>query len=244
MSASNGQEFNTFGFQPGRRLVGKYVVGELLGKGWEGEVYHVTEAATGVERAAKFFFPERNPRDKTITFYAKKLNKLRSCPMIIQYHTQESLWYRGHRIPFLVSEYVQGELLSELLKRQRGKRLHHFEAMKLLHELAVGVAQIHKLGEYHGDLHDDNVIVERVGLGYELKLVDLYYWGRRTQEHVIDDVCALIRMFYDSVGGARMYPTQPPEVKAICCGLKRSLIEKKFRTAAHLRDYLESFKWS
>ena len=34
----------------------------------------------------------------------------------------------------------------------------------------------------------------------------------------------LIRIFYDAIGGAKHYRKQPPEVKAICCGLKRSLI--------------------
>jgi len=243
MASREHKDFETFGFEPGRKLVGKYVVGEMLGKGWEGEVYHVTEQATGIERAAKFFFPQRNPNNKTITFYAKKLNKLRTCPIIIQYHTQELLWYHGYRIPFLVSEYVQGELLSGFLKRQRGHRLHYFEAMHLLHTLAAGVEQIHRLGEYHGDLHDDNVIVQPVGIGFKVKLVDLYYWGRCTAEHVLDDVCALIRLFYDAVGGARHYASQPPEVKAICCGLKRSLIQTKFRTAGDLREYLQSFEW-
>ena len=85
---ANGLE--SFGLRPGRKLARKYVVGELLGQGWEGEVYHVTEAATGIERAAKFFYPKRNPGNRAINFYAKKLNKLRDCSILIQYHTQEA----------------------------------------------------------------------------------------------------------------------------------------------------------
>ena len=37
---------------------------------------------------------------------------------------------------------------------------------------------------------------------------------------------------------------KPSEIKAICCGLKKSLISKKFRTAGKLRQYLENMRWS
>ncbi len=234
----------TFALEPGRVLARKYVVGELLGKGWEGEVYHVTEIATGIERAAKFFFPKRNPRNRALKFYARKLNKLRDCSIIIRYHTQEFFRYGGQELPFLVSEYVEGELLTDLLKRQTGKRLQPFEAMHLLYALATGVREVHRLGEYHGDLHSDNVIVNRSGLGFRVKLVDMYQWGRATSEHLQDDICFLIRIFYDAVGGAKRYGSQPPEVKDICCGLKRSLILKKFRTSERLCSYLENLEWS
>ncbi len=232
-----------FELHPGRCLARKYIVGELLGKGWEGEVYHVTEKATGVERAAKFFYPPRNPRNRVVNFYARKLEKLRSCPIVIQYHTQESFRYQGHDITFLVSDYVEGELLTEFLARQPGKRLTSFEGLHLLYALVCGVEQIHALREYHGDLHSDNVIVNRRGLGFDLKLIDMYPWGRPTRAHLHDDVVFLIRLFYDAVGGARHYPRQPQQVKHICCGLKRTLIERKFRTAADLRKHLENIDW-
>jgi serine/threonine protein kinase len=235
---SNGLE--SFGLRPGRKLARKYVVGELLGQGWEGEVYHVTEAATGIERAAKFFYPKRNPGNRAINFYAKKLNKLRDCSILIQYHTQEAFRWQGQDIPFLVSEYVRGELLTDMLNRQRGKRLHPFEALHLLYALTCGIEEMHGQGEYHGDLHSDNIIVNRRGLGFRVKVVDMFHWGRATREHFDDDVCSLIRLLYDATGGARHYAKQPPEIKSICCGLKRSLITKRFRNAGRLRGHLET----
>ena len=57
----------------------------LLGSGWEGEVYLVRELVTGIERAAKLFFPNRNPNNRVATAYAKKLYKLRACEALIQY---------------------------------------------------------------------------------------------------------------------------------------------------------------
>ncbi len=236
-------DIESFDLKPGRLLARKYFVGELLGRGWEGEVYHVTEDRTGVERAAKIFFPKRNPGNKTSNFYARKLDKLRDCSILIQYHTHESFRYRGQEIPFMVSEYVQGELLTDFLDRQRGKRLHPFEALVLLHALAKGVEQIHAMREYHGDLHSDNIIVNRRGIGFEIKLVDMYHWGRPTQQHFLDDLCALVRCFYDALGGAARYSKQAAELKSICCGLKRSLITRKFRSVTALRLHLETMTW-
>ncbi len=232
-----------FRLAPGRVLAGKYVVGEQLGKGWEGEVYHVTEVGTGVERAAKFFFPQRNPDNRAVLFYAKKLDKLRTCPIVIQYHTQEAFRYKGERITFLISDYVEGQLLSEFVASQPGKRLHWFEALHLVYALAKGVEPIHRLRDYHGDLHADNIIVNRAGIGFDVKLVDMFEWGKATREHLLDDVCYIARILYDAVGGVKHYKKQPQVVKDVCCGLKRSLIAKKFRNAGELRVWLETIDW-
>ena len=232
-----------FDFQPGRILARKYEVISLLGTGWEGEVYKVLERGTGIERAAKFFFPQRNPRDRIANIFARKLHKLRHCPIVIQYHTQETTLYRGFPVTFLVSDFVEGELLSRFLRRQPGHRLSAFQGLHLLHALAKGIECIHQMGEYHGDLHTENVIVQRYGLGFDLKLLDLFHWGPPCPENIRDDVVDLVRIFYDAIGGRKTYAGQPLEVKAIVCGLKRSLILRRFRSAGQLREHLETMAW-
>jgi serine/threonine protein kinase len=148
----------SFELSPGRVIARKYEVISLLGSGWEGEVYKIREKNTGIARAAKLFFPQRNIRNKTSNFYARKLHKLRHCPIVIQYYTEETIRFRGSLITVLVSEYVEGILLSEFLKRQPGKRISPFQAAHLLHSLVVGIEAIHRLREYHGDLHSENII--------------------------------------------------------------------------------------
>ena len=236
-------DISGFNFQPGRLLARKYEVISRLGAGWEGEVFRVRERATGIERAAKFFFPQRNPKDRALCFYATKLHRLRHCPILIQYHTQETMSYRGIPVSFLVSDFVEGELLSGFVARQPGKRLTTFEALHLLHTLAAGIECIHAMGDYHGDLHSDNIIVKRFGLGFDVKLLDMFHWGAPRASNIHHDVCELIRIFYDAMGGAKHYAKQSPEVKEICCGLKRTLILRKFRTAGQLREYLETMEW-
>ncbi len=241
--ATNNRRIKQFAFAAGTVLAKKYEIVAQIGTGWEGEVYLLRECSTGIERAAKFWYPHRNPANRTARFYARKLHKLRHCPILIQYHTQETITYQELPVRFLVSEYVEGELLSSFLSRQPGKRIPVFQALHLLHALAAGIEKIHNLREYHGDLHDDNVIVRRYGLAFDLKLVDMFHWGPASPENIHEDVCNLVRIFYDAIGGAQRYAKQPPEAKAICCGLKRSLILKKYRNAGQLRQFLETMQW-
>ena len=162
---------------------------------------------------------------------------------MIQYLTQDTITYRGVEISFLVSDFVEGELLTSFIERQKGKRLTPFQGLHLLHALASGIESIHHLKEYHGDLHTDNVIISRFGLSYELKLIDMFHWQAPHRANIYADVCDLVRIFYDALGGQRHYAKQPPEVKAICCGLKKQLILNKFCTAGQLREYLETMQW-
>jgi serine/threonine protein kinase len=233
----------SYGLLPGRILARKYEVISLLGDGWEGEVYRIRELGTGIERTAKFFFPERNPRDRAIRAYAARLHTLRNCPIVIQYHTRETIPYRGRNITFLVSEFVEGDLLKSFLARLPGRRLSPFAALHFLYALARGMEYVHNIGEYHGDLHPDNVIVERAGLRFDLKLVDLYQRSGRRQENIAADVIDMITVFHYVMGGARTYARHPRSIKEICCGLRHRLILEKFRTAGQLRQYLESLEW-
>lgn len=234
---------SSFKLSGGTLLAGKYEVVSRLGSGWEGEVYLVRECGTRIERTVKIFFPRRNLGNRALRFYARKLHKLRHCPIVIQYHTRDTFVFNGLPVSFLVSEFVEGELLSDFLKRQSGRRLNPFQAVHLLHALAAGIELIHNVGEYHGDLHTDNVIVLRYGLGFELKLLDMFSWGSPNAENIQHDVFDLIRIFYDALGGQRWYRRQPQEVKDICKGLKRSLIAREFRSAGQLCQHLEMMEW-
>jgi serine/threonine protein kinase len=232
-----------FNLPTGRMIARKYEIVEKLGTGWEGEVYKIVEKNTGIERAAKFFYPQRNVKNRVSSRYAKQLHRLRHCPIIIQYYAEETFIFRRIPITVLVSEYIEGELLSEFLKRQRGKRISAFQGLHLLHALAQGLEQIHQHGEYHGDLHDGNIIVSRYGLGFELKLLDSFEWPDSKHSNRQEDLLNAVRILYDVIGGQKHYAKQPKVIKDICCGLKKSLILAKFRNISQLRDHLESLSW-
>jgi serine/threonine protein kinase len=232
-----------FDFPPGKVVAGKYVVEGVLGSGWEGEVYAIVERATGIRRAAKFYYPHRDPLGKAAISYARKLDALRHCPILMQYHHQEQAYVRRRKVTVVISELVEGQKLAEFLGAQPTQRLSTFEAMHVLYVLAKGIAPIHARGEYHGDIHDHNVMIRRLGIGFEVKLLDFFDLGRPTKSKIYKDVLNLVEVFHTIVGGRKHYARQPKVVKDIIRGLKDSLILARFQSAGDIMRHLESVEW-
>jgi len=232
-----------FNLQPGVTLGRNYFVVEFLGAGWEGEVYKVAERRTGLLRAAKIFYEARRLSDRQMQRYVRKLYRLRNCTLITQYHHRDVARVGRNQVEILVSDLADGEMLSAFLKRQLRKRLIPFEALHLLYALAAGMEPIHFLGEYHGDVHSDNILVKRVGLGFEVRLLDFFDLGRPTREKIQYDVFDLISLLYEVIGGAYGYTLVGPEIRWIVSGRKHTLIRKKFKTAGQLRIALENMVW-
>lgn len=243
MAPAASARIDSFGLRPGQRLGSHYEVVDELGKGWEGEVFKVRELGTEIERAAKLYYPQRNPRGKVLLRYARKLYRLRDVPIVIQYHHKDRARIKGQSVEFMVSDYVDGEMLSSYVQRQPGKRLQPFEALHVLHALADGIAPIHLAGEYHGDVHSDNVLVRRRGLGFEVRLLDFFDLGRSTRMKIADDVVDLANLLHEVIGGRARYARMPPQVKQFVCGQKRSLIHKRYPSAASLTMALRNIDW-
>src|ERR1041385_5936844 len=112
-----------FDLAPGRRIGGKYEIERPLGSGWEGEVYAIIERVTGIRRAAKFYYPHRDPMGKAAIAYARKLDALRHCPILMQYHHQEVAYVRRRKVTVGISELVEGVKLRDYLNAQPHKQL-------------------------------------------------------------------------------------------------------------------------
>jgi tRNA A-37 threonylcarbamoyl transferase component Bud32 len=237
------KKIKRFDFPPGRIVAGKYEIERLLGSGWEGEVYAIFERTTGIRRAAKFYYPHRDPTGKAAIAYARKLDALRHCTILMQYYHQETALVKRRKVTVVVSELIEGQKLSEFLAGQPQKRLSAFEALHVLYVLAKGIAPIHLLNEYHGDIHEDNIMIRRQGIGFEVRLLDFFDLGRPTRERIHKDVLNLVQVLHTLVGGHKHYAQQPKVVKDIVRGLKDSLILQRFRSAGDIQRHLETLEW-
>jgi hypothetical protein len=163
---------------------------------------------------------------------------------VIDYHHRDVARVGKEQLEFLVSDYVDGEVLSHYLARQRGKRLPAFEALHLIYAITAGIEPIHYLGEYHGDIHSDNIMVSRRGLTFEVHLLDFFDFGRPTRQRMHTDVIDLVGLLYEIIGGADGYRRAGNDIKQIVLGRKHSLILKRYTHAGHLRLALENLEWN
>lgn len=232
-----------FNFDKGFKLSSKYTIEDKLGSGFEGEVYRVREVLTGIERAAKFFYPKRNPNNKTVKSYAIKLHKLRACNSLIKYIGQEQFIFKEQNITYLLSDYIEGYTLDTYINSWHDGSLNFYQALHVFYAIVKAVEEIHINKEWHGDLHTDNIIIQKSSIHYELKLIDVFHTPNGVQGCIQDDIYFLCKVLYEMIGGRDFYKEQPLIIKSICCGLKRNLIKKKFKNATQLRVFLENSRW-
>lgn len=230
----------SYNFQPGRILARKYEVIAPLGRVREGEIYTLSECATGIGRTAKFFYPHIDPRGQIATRHAQKLHKLRHCPILMHYRTQETISLRGAAVTFLVSDLVQGELLGDFIERQPGRQLGWFEALHLLLSMVRGIESIHLAGESAGSLRLDNIMVRQTGLGFQTKLMELTTTNRTGPEHRRGDTQALVSLFHVMVANQRH---AMPSAVIELLGTKRRPAVREWRDAGDLRYRLEHLNW-
>ncbi|MEO1137232.1 MAG: serine/threonine-protein kinase, partial [Pseudomonadota bacterium] len=187
----------------------RYEVIERIGAGTEGEVYKIREKSTGLIRAAKLYFQSKEKTSKRFVRYARKLDALRDCDIVIKYLHAEEVWIDDRFYFCLISEYFGGVILEELLKEYRGRRMPPFEALNLLYALTCGIEEIHARKEFHGDLHKGNIFVERTGVFFRVRTIDFHEWGRTPAVERRSDILCLARLLYDLVGGRDHYRKQP-----------------------------------
>ena len=233
----------SFNFQPGRKVGKRYAIEQRLGRGTEGEVYQIRDLETHIPRAAKFYFPQRDPDRRVVIRHAQKLNTLRGCPIVLQYHHSEVITAQRRDVVAMISELAEGERLQDWIDQHRGKRLPPYVALHVLYNLATGLEAVHQLGEYHADVHTENILIQPRGVRFDLKLIDFYEWGKPARYKQHQDIADTIRVFYDCLGGQPHYKRQPDELRHICGGLQRKRILHRFPTMTALRRHLETFEW-
>ncbi|HEX2673509.1 MAG TPA: serine/threonine-protein kinase [Polyangiaceae bacterium] len=154
----------------GQVIADKYRVVRLLGRGGMGEVYEARHVVVGRRFALKFLHQHlARGRDSLSRF----LREAQAAGALDSEHVAAVLDFdtSADGSPFLVMEYLAGESLATLLKREGPLPVPRATAILL--QVCSGLEVAHRAGIVHRDLKPDNLFVTRQANGAELiKILD------------------------------------------------------------------------
>lgn len=145
--------------QPGTVLANRYEIVKTLGEGGMGAVYKALDLELEREIALKVIRPELANNPEILQRFKQELILARQ----ITDRNVIRIFDLGEagKIKFITMEYVEGESLYQLLRRQ-GK-LEIPEAVDLMEQVASGLAAAHREGIIHRDLKPGNVMRDTHG---------------------------------------------------------------------------------
>ena len=140
---------------PGTLLGNTYLIEALLARGGMGEVYRARHAELGTEHAIKIVLPGLADDPKIVQAFreeARKLGRVNN-DAVVDY---EGFFRDEHGRRYLVTEFVPGESLEQVLRR---RRLEPSEVLRLRDRIALGLAAAHEMGIVHRDVSPENIIL-------------------------------------------------------------------------------------
>jgi serine/threonine-protein kinase len=149
-------------FQPGDVISGRYRLKRVMGAGAMGVVWSARNESTERDFAIKLMLPEaaKDPQRLQRFFKEAKLAGRLRHRCIVEVYDLGRIEDGPHKgAPYLVMELLDGEPLDALLRRT-GK-LPAGTALRILGEVAKGLAVAHKQGVVHRDLKPANVFLHR-----------------------------------------------------------------------------------
>lgn len=175
----------------GRTLAGKYRLVDRIGRGAYGRVYRAEQLALHREVAVKVLDPtltcvpdmvERFCRE---AFAASRIHHPNAVAIIDFGRSVTGLF-------FIVMEYVAGWTLGELIRKINPIPLPR--VIDIAAQMLTGMEAIHEAGIIHADLKSDNIMVEPLGNGELVKVVDFGIARLRDPEHdawPMSELCSL-----------------------------------------------------
>lgn len=185
------------GYAPGTReadsnlpagtvLMGKYIIGKVLGKGGFGVTYLAWDLKAEQKTAIKEYMPDtlsyRIPGSTVVSTYsgekeqsfrlgsekfyeeAKTISRFSGHPNII--HVYE--FFYENNTAYFVMEYIDGVDLKAYVQQKDG-RLSEEEAIRIAMPVMEALSVVHSIGILHRDISPDNIYVTKAG---EVRLLD------------------------------------------------------------------------
>jgi serine/threonine protein kinase len=153
---------------PGDLLADRYRILGELGRGSYGVVFHARREDDGVEVAIKTLLPQSVLDHEVVNRFTREAQLIARLnhPSIItlyDYGEREGLFY-------MAMEYVSGRSLAELLEADAP--VEPARAGELCAQILRALAHAHAEGIVHRDLKPDNILLQEVSWGEQVKVLD------------------------------------------------------------------------
>jgi hypothetical protein len=145
-------------FFPGQVLAARYEIQQFLAVGGMGEVYRAHDLQLDQRIAIKVLSGELATADqlsllKREVQAARRIQHPNVCRVFDLVHTEVA---RGRRAAFLTMELLEGETLSQKLRREGA--LTERQALPLIRQMVAALSAAHQAGVVHGNFKSANVM--------------------------------------------------------------------------------------
>lgn len=149
--------------------LGHYDIVRIAGRGGMGMVLKAFDTHLQRDVALKILDPRLANDDIAYERFCREVQVMASMmhENVVAVHSVECE-DTGHKLPFLVMQFVDGESLEDLLHREG--RLEPLEIVRLGRQITAGLAAVHEKGLVHRDIKPGNILIEK-GTG-RVKLTD------------------------------------------------------------------------
>lgn len=162
-------------------LVGKYMIGEVLGQGGSGITYRGLDLSLNVKIAIKEYYPDGSvyrmqggiPTVHAVSekmkhfFITGRQRFLQETQILARMPSQKNIvgvrdYFMENGSAYIVMEYINGETFRQYLS-DRGGRLPVKEALALLKPIVVALSKVHRANVIHRDISLDNLMLRTDG---------------------------------------------------------------------------------
>lgn len=168
----------------GQTFAKQWEIVDALGEGGVGSVYLAKHRAMETYVAIKFLNPRLRGDPESIERFKREVDVLKRSahPNIGVIHDCD---LTGEN-PFIVMEFLEGQILKEVLDETPGRRLHPQRVRRIFIQILSALGTVHDRGVIHRDLKPENIFVLQLGGGRGnrdvVKLIDFGIGKVRTDD--------------------------------------------------------------
>ncbi len=175
----------SFQLYPGTELLGRYIIGQVVGFGGFGTTYKAWDKLCNNVVAIKEYLPigsvSRNPKESNLIVYTEKekvfkkglsrfideaasMMRFNKCDNIVNIYN----YFEVNNTGYIVMELLEGQTLSSFLRKRKSK-LPFDEVIEITRSVCEALENLHNIGMVHRDISPENIFMCSDG---KVKLID------------------------------------------------------------------------